>query len=166
MGLNALAVYPRRIKVNSARERAVSAETRLSVEERNHAAALATITGKDRADDELRTFYRDVLPADMAGARRITYPRLAALADETNLVAERRNQEPDQEQDSQLASLRTTMVLAGDYRNIRQFIHELETSPEFIVIEEVTLAQGEANNAPLVLTIGVSTYYWTEPDVQ
>lgn len=164
VGLYALAVYPWQVRVANARGRAEAAETRLQAEERSYAAALATMNGKDRADDELRTFYREVLPPDLAGARRITYPRLAALAAEANLTAERRSQEPDRERDSRLARLRTTMVLAGDYRNIRRFIHELETSPDFIVIEDVALAQSEGTDSALELTLGVSTYYWADQD--
>lgn len=164
VGLYALAVYPWQVRVANARERAAAADTRLQAEERSYAVALATMNGKDQADEELRTFYREVLPTDLAGARRITYPRLAALAAETSLRAERRSQEPDQERGSRLARLRTTMVLAGDYRNIRRFIHELETAPEFIVIEDVALAQTEGTDAGVELTLTVSTYYWAERD--
>ena len=63
-----------------------------------------------------------------------------------------------------LARLRTRVVLAGEYEDIRQFIYELETAPEFILIEEVILSQGDASDEALVLTLGVSTYYWVGPD--
>jgi hypothetical protein len=159
VALYMLAVYPWRIRVSNARERADAAEQRLKTVEDNHAAALATSTGKDRADQELRKFYTDILPKDLVGARRITYPRLAELAEQTNLRHERRSTVAEQDRDSHLGRLRTTMVLAGDYRNIRRFIHELEASPEFIVIDEVVLSQSEGTNAALVLTLGVSTYY-------
>ena len=33
-----------------------------------------------------------------------------------------------------------TMILTGDYSNIRRFIHELETAPEFLVLESVAVA--------------------------
>ena len=32
-----------------------------------------------------------------------------------------------------------TALLSGEYRNIRRFIHELETAPEFLVLENVQL---------------------------
>ena len=54
------------------------------------------------------------------------------------------------------------MVLAGNYADIRRFIYELDTAPEFVVIEDVSLAQREEGAAPLVLTLQVSTYYWME----
>ena len=31
------------------------------------------------------------------------------------------------------------MVLQGDYENLRQFIYELESAPEFVIIDDVTL---------------------------
>ena len=118
--------------------------------------------GKTQADAELRTFYDEVLPQGLVGARGITYPRLAALAKRSNLVMERRSSAPDEEEDRRLGRLRTTMLLAGEYRSIRRFIHELETSAEFIVIEEILVNQREDVGSPLVLTLGVSTYYRTE----
>lgn len=164
VALYLLAVYPWRIRVSNARERTEAADQRLKTVEDSYAAAIATVSGKDRADQELRKFYLDVLPKDLVGARRITYPRLAELAEQANLRHERRSTVAEQDRDSNLGRLRTTMVLAGDYRNIRRFIHELEASPEFIVIEEVVLSQSEGTAAALVLTLGVSTYYRAGPE--
>ena len=56
------------------------------------------------------------------------------------------------------------MVLAGEYEDIRRFIYELETAPEFILIEEVILSQGDKAEQDLVLTLGVATYFWMGPD--
>ena len=46
------------------------------------------------------------------------------------------------------------MVLQGEYESLRQFIYELETAPEFVIIDDVTLAEGEAGK-PLTLTLDV-----------
>jgi len=56
------------------------------------------------------------------------------------------------------------MVLAGEYEDIREFIYEMETAPEFILIESVVLGQGNGSDDELVLTLGVSTYFWEGPD--
>ncbi len=117
------------------------------------------------ATDVLQRFYRDILPSDLPGARRITYPRFAALARAHNLVLERRSSVPEEDEDSRLARLRTTMLLAGDWADIRRFIHTLENAPEFVVIEEIALSQSEEVGASLVLTLGVSTYYRIEESV-
>ena len=124
-----------------------------------YAAAQATVDGKRRADEELKKFYKDVLPADSASARRIAYTRLEQLARRFGLRPARTGTDPGTDEESALARLLVTMVVAGDYRNIREFIYELESSPEFVVIENVALAQSEEANAPLVLTIEVATYY-------
>ena len=126
----------------------------------NYAAASETSENKINADSELQRFYTDVLPLDLAGARGISFRILVKLAEDMNLVLERRSSVPEKDRESMLARLRTTMVLAGEYEDIRQFIYELETAPEFILIEEVILTQGDESNDTLVLTLGVSTYYW------
>ncbi len=50
------------------------------------------------------------------------------------------------------------MVLQGEYENIRRFVYELETAPEFVIIDDVTLTQADAAK-PLTLTLELSTYY-------
>ena len=158
-----LGVYPRTVGVGQARQRAASAAQGLAVGEANLRTARATLDGTTQAQDGLRRFYGDVLPHDLAGARDITYPRLASLANETHLVLERRNSAQDQDEDSELGCLRTTMLLAGDYWDIRRFIEALETAPEFIVIEEIVLTQREEETrSGQVLTLGVATYYRAE----
>jgi len=54
-------------------------------------------------------------------------------------------------------------VLQGDYESFRQFIYELETSPEFVIIDDVTLTQTDPNK-PLTLTLDLSTYYLLRPN--
>ena len=129
-----------------------------------HAAVSATSANKTNADSELQGFYTEMLPSGLEGARIISSPFLVKLAEDTNLVLERRTSVPEKERESLLARLRTTMVLAGEYEDIRQFIYELETAPGFILIEEVVLSQGDESEEALVLTLGVSTYYWAGPD--
>ena len=162
--LYVLAVYPLSNKVSRAETRTAQAEAQLSQARTNYAAASDTRENKINADSKLQSFYTDVLPVDLAGARRISSPLLIKLAEDTNLVLERQSSDPEKERGSLLARLRTTMVLAGEYEEIRQFIYELETAPEFILIEDVILGQGDESDVELVLTIGVSTYYWSGPD--
>ena len=160
VALYGLAVYPRTVGVDYARLRAASASQGLTGGEASLRATRATLEGRTRAKEELRQFYDDILPQSLAGARDITYPRLASLATETNLVLERRSSAPGHDDDSALGRLRTTMLLAGEYRDIRRFIDALESAPEFIVIEEIVLTQREVEiGSGQVLTLGVATYY-------
>ena len=55
------------------------------------------------------------------------------------------------------------MVLQGDYESLRQFIYELESAPEFVIIDDVTLAQSDADK-PLTLSLELSTYYRLGPN--
>ncbi len=139
-------------------------EAQLDQARANHAIFSQRNENKVNADSQLQRFYSAVLPVDLAGARSISSPFLVMLAEDTNLVLERQTSLPEKERGSVLARLRTTMVLAGEYEDIRQFIYELETAPEFILIEEVILSQGDESEEALVLTLGVSTYYWAGPD--
>lgn len=160
----AAAVLPLTRSVDYAAARADGVAAALDEAKARQATAQATVDGKRRADDELKKFYKDVLPADWTAARRLAYTRLEQLAREFNLRPARTGSEPEADRESALAKLTVTMVVAGDYRDIREFIYELESSPEFVVIDNVALAQSEATNAPLVLTIEVSTYYRAKGD--
>ena len=162
--LYAVAVYPLERRVATADERARAAADARRAAERNLHAAQATVTGKDRADDELQRFYKSVLPADQTSARRITYLRLARMARDSGLSAERGSTEVQPLDESRLWRLRTQMVLAGEYDEVRRFIHRIETAPEFTVIEDVALARADEDSSELVLTVVVATYYWTAVD--
>ena len=162
--LYAVAIYPLSNRVSQAETRAAQAEVQLAQAQATNDAVSETRLNKTIADSELQRFYTDVLPVDLPHARSISSPFLVKLAEDTNLVLERRTSVPEKERESLLARLRTTMVLAGEYEDIRRFIYELETAREFILIEEVILSQGDESDEKLVLTLGVSTYYRARPD--
>ena len=159
VGLYTFAVYPLTLRVATARERADAASQRLAVSRETLGVARGTMAAKDRVEADLLEFYGGVLPQDLASARGLTYARLSALARESNLQLERRGSTSEEDEDRTLGRLRTTMLLAGDYRDIRRFLYELETSPEFIVIEKVVLSHGNEVGSTLTLALGVSTYY-------
>jgi Tfp pilus assembly protein PilO len=156
----AVVVRPLQARVNSAEERRRDAEENRRAAARDLAQAQATETGKQRAEEDLQRFYRQILPGDFASARRAVYVRLAQLARECNLRYER--QSIEQTRDSRttvLTHLRVTLVLDGSYEDVRRFLHAVETAPEFFIVDTVGLAyRGEAN-APLMVTLGMSTYF-------
>jgi Tfp pilus assembly protein PilO len=154
----AVAVYPLSQRVANIQQRDRTAEEQLLAARRDHAQASGTLTGKDRAAAELATFYKDVLPQDLAGARRLTQLRLAQLAREAELKFVRATFEPVNEDKRTLTQLRIEMVLSGTYSDVRAFIHDLETAPEFVVVDNIELGQG-AESGPLSVTLHLSTYY-------
>ena len=122
--------------------------------------AEATRDGQAQASADLDRFYADVLPADFATARRM-YAREAGAAGafarrDVSRAARRR---PETLRDSTLERLHVNYALTGDWDDIRQLIYEIETGPDFIVIDNVQLAEGSQANAPLSLTLDLSTYY-------
>jgi Tfp pilus assembly protein PilO len=159
VGLYAFAVYPLSLRVQTLESRALAAQDQLAVAEKEHAAAKAVVTGRQRADAELETFYRQVLPHDLAGARRMTYARLAQLARDANLKYEHRAYRPDESYEGELQKLGIAMDLSGDYDDVRAFVHELETSPEFVVIERMALKEKEDGDPDLTLTLTLATFY-------
>ncbi len=124
--------------------------------------AKATVTGKQQADSALQKFYKDVLPTDQAIARKLTYTRLAQLAKQANVKLEHGTNAVEHEKGSELSKLTTTYTLTGDYRDVRRFIYSLETAPEFIILENVSLtsSSGEQQaNRGLSMNLEIATYF-------
>jgi Tfp pilus assembly protein PilO len=166
VGVYALGVYPMTARRAALERRAEQSRSARVAAQKDLAAAKAMVSSEGRAQGELKTFYQDVLPTSLAGARRITYARLAQLARDANLRYERRSYEPDTQYEGALRRLRITMVLEGEYRDVRRFIHAVESATEFIVIENVSLAESNQPDAPLTLTLALATYYRDEADGQ
>ena len=155
----AAVVYPLSVKVSRGESDARAASTALAAARRDYQSARATVTGKAAVDQELAKFYSAVLPPDQSAARRITYLKIDQLARAADVTPERRSYEPNQERGSHLGKLTTTVVLTGEYENIRQFIYQLETAPEFLILENVSLSQGADSDTVLNVTAQVATYY-------
>ena len=159
IALYALVVYPLSDRVANVTARERAAEQALAQARADHAQASGILTGKSRASTELTTFYNEVLPHDLAGARRLTYLRLAQLARDSDLEYRRATYSPVVESGSTLTRLQIQIVLEGTYPDMRAFIYQLETSREFVVIDNVQLAEGGNAEGALVVTLDLSTYY-------
>jgi len=159
IGAYALAVYPLSLKVATSERRATVARTQVRAAERDDASTRAALARAEQADHDLQQFYHDTLPPNVEGARRMSYAKLASLADHHGVVVERRSYDRDSGYRGRLRKLNIRMTLSGEYRDIRAFLHALETSPEFIVIEDVTLSEGKRPGAPLSVSVQLATYY-------
>ena len=160
LAMFALVVYPLSDKVAAGEQEAEAAAVALAAAKRDYANARKTVTGKQEADAELAKFYQDVLPADLSGARRITFLRIPQLAQQANLRLETQTSTPSRVRDSDLGKLTHSAMLTGEYRDIRRFIHRLETSPEFLVLERVELTQNETESARgITVNVQVATYF-------
>jgi len=120
--------------------------------------AEATRDGQAQASTDLDKFYAEVLPASITAARRITHIKLNQLARSRGVDFQSGATTPETPQDSTLERLKVNYALSGDWDDIRQFIYEIETGPDFVVIDNVQLLEGQ-QGANLSLTLDLSTYY-------
>lgn len=157
--LYAFGVYPLSQRVANVSDRNASASKALVVAREENGTVTGTLAGKDRAVTELATFYTSVLPRDLASARRLTHLRIAQLARQHGLLYSRAQSEPVTERDSTLTRLKIDVSLAGSYMEIRSFVHALETAPEFVVIDNVQLAEDGDPGEGLELTLALSTFF-------
>ena len=156
----ALVVYPLAERVTNIEERNQAAERLLAAARVDHAQASGTLGGKARATEELAMFYTTILPPDLPGARRLTHLRLPQLARRANLRYDRASSKPEQDRDSSLTRLRVEVYLSGSYSAIRAFIYQLETDPQFVVIDNIELAERDADDTgTLQVKLQLSTYF-------
>ena len=151
-------VRPLNQSVATVEQRTVAAEQAKAAAQAEFDRANGTLTGKDRATKELGTFYSMVLAQDLSGARRLTYGRMQRLAQENRLAYQGSRYEPVEERGSTLTKLKVNVELTGTYNNLRSFIHAIESAPQFVVIENISLAEG-SNEGSLRLAMDLSTYY-------
>lgn len=156
-------VYPLARRVANVEQRDRAAEAELAAAQRELARARGILTGKDRAALELETFYSEVLPPDMAGARRLTSLRLQQLAREAGLRPESTGISEGDSRTETLAALEIDMTLTGSYSALRAFIYQLEIAPEFVVIDNMQLAEGGDEAGELRISMTLSTYYRSRP---
>jgi Tfp pilus assembly protein PilO len=148
----------------SARDEARFALATAQLRERQARDAKAS---RERADQDLRRFYTEILPPNQATATRATnvWLQQAAIADGLQFTSSNASQTVVR--DSRLSRATSTVSLRGQYQNIRQLLHAVESAEEFIIIERVELSQNELSpsgaGGALNVQLQVSTYYPTEP---
>ena len=158
VGVYAGVVYPLASRVADAKNRAESATRARQEARRELDAASGIARSRERAERELATFYRDVLPADLDAAHKLAYVDLAVRARQNNLRLSRRTETPGRERGSGFGRLQFGVILEGQYEDMRRFIHGLEKAPGFLIIDDVTIDPGRTQDG-LVLTMVLSTYY-------
>jgi hypothetical protein len=152
-------VMPMRRSVESGESQANESAAALGAAVADLKDAEAMRDGQSQADKDLERFYGEVLPTNFAAARRMTGLKLAQLARSNDVSLLRGAATPELLRNSPLERLGVSYSLEGDWEDVRQFIYEIETGPDFIVIDNVGLAEGEGGTAPLSLELEISTYY-------
>ncbi len=142
---------------------AATADARVAASEL--ADASAARDGRDTATRELASFRTEVLPKSVGDARRLLQLKVAQLARTHDITFARSIATPEGIRGSQLGRLQATIELVGRYRDVRQFLYELETSTDFVIVDSIVLSEGEDASSPLDLTLSLSTYFLAAPDV-
>lgn len=151
-------VLPLRQSVQAGASRAEDSGRALNAAIAELKQAEALRDGQTQAARDLDRFYAEVLPANFVAARRVTHIKLVQLARTHDVALVSGATTPETIRDSKLERLHVNYSLTGDWDDIRQFIYEIETGADFVVIDNLGLAEGDANG-PLSLTVDLSTYY-------
>jgi type IV pilus assembly protein PilO len=158
--LYAVVVFPLGHQVKSTEQEEGASRDQLVKARQDFNNAKATVSGKQQADAALQKFYKDVLPSTESAALRLTYTRLAQLARQANVKLEHGTNAVEREKGSSLSKLTTRYTLSGDYRDVRRFIYSLETAPEFIVLENISLSSSTDQQARSVaMNLEIATYF-------
>lgn len=152
-------VLPASRRVAANEQRAIAAERQRVVAQAELKRAEALRDGKAQATTDLETFYQQVLPTSVTSARRMLLLRAQQQAREYDVLFQSGGTSEQELEKSTLRRLTAQMRLAGEYEDIRSFIYALETSPDFLVIDNLALAEGIDEDAPLTVSLSVSTYY-------
>lgn len=152
-------VIPLSRSVASIEDRDRAADSALRAARAEYDRATSTLKSQEVVSRDLTHFYNEVLPRSWSDARRMTYLRLQQVARESNLEFEQYKSEPEQEKGSSLTRVNVELILRGPYEAVRAFVHRLDTSPEFVVIDDIGLAEGSDSGGVLVLTLQLSTYF-------
>lgn len=126
-------------------------------------AALATPqTIFRRGQADLQSF-RDEVPL------RREFPALMSdlylLAQKAGLDIERITYDPKIVTEAQLLRYSLVFSVAGDYGQVKAFVHSLEQSSRLIAIEEIALSSGEdaEGDRSVLLRLRLSTYFKADP---
>ena len=166
IGVLMLLVLPLRASVQSGGTRAQESSRALTEARAELAMTEATRDGQAQATRDLDRFYREVLPADVSAAQRLTHSKLSLLARSHDVVFLQSSTSPETLRDSSLERLMVTYSLSGDWEDVQRLIYTIETLPDFVVIDDLALSESGEGNAPLALKLSVSTYYRARRDVR
>ena len=152
-------LYPLGQRVSFNEQRAATAEQQRDQAAADFRQAETLRASQAQATKDLETFYAEVLPSSVGGARRILQLRLQQMARDHGVFYQGSGTTEEEIRESRLLRLTMSVRLAGEYDDIRSFLYDLERSNDFIVVNNIRLAEGTEPNDPLAVFLQVSTYY-------
>lgn len=165
VGVLLLVVLPLRQGVSGAETDAVNARLNLAGARAADKGARQAQAGKERADQEMKRFYAEILPRHFDAASNLLtfWPIKIANQSRVKWGSGTTQTKPLQEP-SNLVKVSTKATLTGEYADIRRFLYEIETAEEFVIIESVELSQsGSAQSSSILeVSLEIATYYVNE----
>ena len=169
VGVLLLVVLPLRQGVKSAEEDALNARITLAGARAAEKGAKQAQAGKERADQEMKKFYAEILPRNFDAAANLIsfWPIKIAQQSRVKWSSGTTQTKPMQEQ-SNLVKVSSKATLTGEYADIRRFLYEIETAEQFVIIESVELSQSGSAQSSGVLEVSleIATYYVTNTPVE
>jgi Tfp pilus assembly protein PilO len=157
-------VFPLGQRVSANEQRAETAERQRGQAAAEFRRAETLRDTQTQATKDLETFYAEVLPSNVGAARRILQLRLQQMVRDHGVLYQGSGTIEESIRESSLLRLTMSVRLAGEYDDIRSFLYDLERSTDFVVVDNIKLAEGTEPDAPLAVFLQVSTYY-RAPDV-
>ena len=166
VGVLLLVVVPLRQSVKGAETDALTARVNLAGARAAEKGAKQAQTGKDRADQEMRKFYAEILPRNFdAASNLIAFWPMKIAAQSRVKWGSGATQTKPLEDPSNLVKVSSKATLTGEYADIRRFLYEIETAEQFVIIESVELSQSGSNaqtTGVLEVVLEIATYYVNE----
>jgi hypothetical protein len=169
VGVLLLGVLPLRQGVGGAEQDALTARLNLAGARAAEKGAKQAQAGKERADQEMRKFYAEILPRNFdAASNLITFWPMKIAAESRVKWGSGQTQTKPLQEPSNLVRVSSKATLSGEYSDIRRFLYEIETAEQFVVIESVELSQSGSPQSTGVLevTLEIATYYVSETPVE
>jgi Tfp pilus assembly protein PilO len=161
----ALAVLPLRRSVVGYEEQSREQAMKLTQARTDNKNATAAKARKEEADLELKKFYSSVLPSDQASSMRLVLFWVSQAARDARVTFASSTAGSEVIRESRLQKVKCHVILRGDYQDIRKFLYVLETAQQFVVVENVELAQSgqtgaaQGNQGALEVGLDVATYF-------
>ncbi len=165
VGVLLLVVLPLRQAVKGAEDDALASRMNLVAAKTAEKGAKQAQAGKERADQEMKKFYAEILPRNFDAAANLISFWPIKIAQQSRVKWSSGTTQTKALQDpSNLVKVSSKATLTGEYADIRRFLYEIETAEQFVIIESVELSQSGSAQSSGVLEVSleIATYYVNE----
>ncbi len=111
---------------------------------------------QQKAQEDLEQFRKRLLTKKEFAKRVVNHLSETAKRLKLNLPAV--SYKPDPVQEERLTKMDFSFTVSGSYEAIRRFIHAIETSSDFLIIEDLVLAQRSKETGSPELQLRLATY--------